>query len=299
MTSPHPRLHTARRTGFTGNPLDRADHFRHDPEQVAAARLHPAARFLVLDNLRPVLTPDGTDLLWARRSDIDGGTTILLGLDRQGAPRFAVDCPTGDLVGVPTDARSIGATMDDGRAGIVAQARSVLDWHRRHRFCANCGAPTEIVKGGYGRHCDACGADHFPRVDPVVIMLAEKDGHVLVGRQPSFPPGFFSALAGFVEAGESIEEAVARELFEEAGIAVHTVRYVASQPWPFPSSLMIGAHAEAGGFELRLDEKEISEARWADREEVCAALSGDGPWLAPPPLAIAHSLLAAWALGSA
>lgn len=282
-------------TGFTGNPLDRADHFRRDPEAMAMARMHPAARFLVLDDLKPVLTEDGRDLYWARRSEIGDGTAILLGLDRDGAPRFAVDCPIGDIDGVPTDARACGATLDGGRAGIVAQARSILDWHRRHRFCANCGHPTELVKGGYGRHCDGCGAEHFPRVDPVVIMLAVKDGMALVGRQPRFPRGFFSALAGFVEAGESLEEAVARELHEEAGIRVHSVRYVASQPWPFPSSLMLGAIAEAEGFELRLDDVEIEEARWVSRDDVRAALNGTGAWLAPPPLAIAHSLLLHWA----
>jgi NAD+ diphosphatase len=134
-------------------------------------------------------------------------------------------------------------------------------------------------------------------VDPVVIMLAEKDGRVLVGRQPGFPAGFYSALAGFVEPGESLEEAVGRELWEEAGLRVTDVRYVASQPWPFPSSLMIGALATADSHELRLDETEIEAARWADRDEVRAALSGAGPWRAPPPLAIAHALLATWAEG--
>ncbi len=281
-------------TGFTGNPLDRADHFRRDSEALAMARLHPAARFLVLDDLKPVLTPDGQDLCWARRSEIGEGPTILLGLDAEGAPRFAVDCPCGDLEGVATDARICGSTLDAGRAGVVAQARSLLDWHRRHRFCANCGHPTDMVKGGYGRHCDGCGAEHFPRVDPVVIMLAVKDEMALVGRQPRFPRGFFSALAGFVEPGESLEEAVARELHEEAGIRVRDVRYVASQPWPFPSSLMLGAIAEADRFELQLDEVEIEEARWVSRAEVAAALNGTGDWLAPPPLAIAHSLLASW-----
>lgn len=282
-------------TGFTGNPLDRADHFRRDSNALAMARMHPAARFLVLDNLRPLLLPDGSDLCWVRRSEVGDGPTILLGLDRDGAPHFAVDCPCGAIAAVPTDARACGATLDRGRAGIVAQARSILDWHRRHRFCANCGDPTEMVKGGYGRHCDGCGAEHFPRVDPVVIMLAVKDGMALVGRQPRFPHGLFSALAGFVEAGESLEEAVARELHEEAGIQIRSVRYVASQPWPFPSSLMLGAIAEAVGFELALDPVEIEEARWVSRGEVRAALDGSGQWLAPPPLAIAHSLLALWA----
>ncbi len=277
--------------GFTGGRLDRADHLRRDEAAMRMARLHPAARFLVLDQLKPLLAPDGDALLWVRRSDAPDGTTVFLGLDDAGAPHFAVDGPAHGLEGVATDARAAGARLPGAEAAIVAQARSLLDWHRRHRFCANCGAPTSMAKAGWSRSCGACGAEHFPRVDPVVIMLAERDGMVLVGRQKGFPPGFYSALAGFVEAGESLEEAVARELWEEAGIRVGGVRYVASQPWPFPSSLMLGAVAHADGFALRLDETEIEAARWADRDEVAAVLRGAGPWSAPPPLAIAHTLL--------
>jgi len=283
------------RTGFTGNPLDRADHLRRDPDALHMARLHPGARYLVLDNLRPLLTTDRADLYWARRSEIGEGQVVLLGLDDDGAPRFAVDGKVGDLPGLPTDARTVGSMMDDGRAAIVAHARSLLDWHRRHGFCAVCGAPTLLTRGGYARSCESCGAEHFPRVDPVVIMLAEKDGKALIGRQSGFPPGFYSALAGFVEAGESLEEAVSRELWEEAGIRTYSVRYVASQPWPFPSSLMIGAIATSESFDLKLDETEIEAARWISRAEALAALQGEGDWLAPPPLAIAHSLLSAWA----
>jgi NAD+ diphosphatase len=285
------RLHL----GFTGAPLDKADHLRRDAAAIQAARMHPSARFLILDELKPLMAEGGADLFWARRSEVPEGLTIFLGLNADGEPRFAVDGkPDDDLPARATDARAAGAVLGDGRAAIIAQARSVLDWHRRHRFCANCGAPTEVQKAGYSRLCGACGAEHFPRVDPVVIMLAEKDGLALVGRGPKFPAGFFSALAGFVEPGESLEEAVARELHEEAGIRVHGVRYGASQPWPFPSSLMMGAFATADGFELALDESEIAEARWVSREEVRAALSGTADWKAPPPLAIAHWLLATW-----
>ena len=261
--------------GYTGSPLDKADHMRRDAAAIQAARMHPSARFLILDDLKPLMAADGTDLFWARRSEVPQGLTIFLGLN--------------------ADARPAGALLADPRAASISQARSVLDWHRRHGFCANCGAPTEVQKAGYSRLCGSCGAEHFPRVDPVVIMLAEKDGLALVGRGPRFPAGFFSALAGFVEPGESLEEAVARELQEEAGVRVHSVRYGASQPWPFPSSLMMGAFATAEGFELALDESEIAEARWVSREEVRAALSGQADWKAPPPLAIAHWLLATWA----
>jgi NAD+ diphosphatase len=284
--------------GFTASPLDKADHLRRDAAAIQAARMHPAARFLILDDLKPLLTTAGDDLFWARRSEAPSGPSIFLGLNPDGEPRFAVDGkPDDDLPAKAVDARHAGAVLGDGRAAIIAQARSVLDWHRRHGFCAACGAGTELGKAGYSRLCGSCGAEHFPRVDPVVIMLAEKDGMALVGRGPRFPAGFFSALAGFVEPGESLEEAVARELHEEAGIRVRDVRYGASQPWPFPSSLMMGAFATAEGFELALDESEISEARWVSRDEVGRVLRGEGEWNAPPPLAIAHWLLATWASG--
>ncbi|MFN3370064.1 MAG: NAD(+) diphosphatase [Sphingomonadaceae bacterium] len=291
MTLPFPAL------GFTGGPLDRADHLRRDEAAIHAARMHPSARFLILHELKPLM--NGEDLFWARRSEVPQGPQVFLGLDADGAPRFAVDgTPDDDLPGRPTDARQAGALLGDGRAAIIAQARSLLDWHRRHGFCANCGAPTHMAKAGYSRLCGGCGAEHFPRVDPVVIMLAEKDGLALVGRGPRFPTGFFSALAGFVEPGEALEEAVARELHEEAGLVTLSVRYVASQPWPFPSSLMMGAIAAAQGHVLTLDTSEIEEARWVDREEMKAVLRGEGPWQAPPPLAIAHWLLRAWADGA-
>jgi NAD+ diphosphatase len=281
--------------GFIGSPLDRADHLRRDAAAIHAARLHPEARFLILTDLQPVMTENADDLFRARRSEAPEGTTIFLGLDARGAPLFAVDgTADDDLPGRPMEARAAGARLGDGRAAILAQARSVLDWHRRHGFCAACGAPTVIARAGYSRLCHACGAEHFPRVDPVVIMLAVRDGLALVGRGPRFPRGFFSALAGFVEPGESLEEAVRRELFEEAGIETSGVRYALSQPWPFPSSLMMGAFADADGHELRLDPAEIEEARWVTPDEVRAALDGRADWSAPPPLAIAHWLLRRW-----
>ena len=277
--------------------LDRADAMRRDAGAMIAARADPRARWLVFDDLKPVLTADG-DLLWAYRSDVPhDAPSVFLGLDGD-APRFAAAASAEDLDGIATEARSAGALLAasaaPGRAGIVAQGRSLLDWHARHQFCANCGAPTTLAKAGYARECTACGAEHFPRTDPVVIMLAIKGDHALVGRQPRFPKRFFSALAGFVEPGESLEEAVIRELYEEAGIATGNVRYIASQPWPFPSSLMIGAFADATDYELHLDGDELEEARWVTRDEVRAALAGSGDWFAPPPLAIARTLLEEW-----
>ena len=289
--------------GFTGSPLDRADALRKDDAAMIMARADRTARWLVLDDLRPVVEEDGAGsdaLRWFARSDIPpDAPSVFLGL-ADGSPRFAVAL-TG--MGRHGDPRGVGAALaasaSPGDAAIFAHARSLLDWHARHRFCANCGSQTTVAKSGYERLCPACDAHHFPRTDPVVIMLAllHVDGveHALVGRQPRFPRRFFSALAGFVEPGESLEEAVRRELFEEAGIATARVRYIASQPWPFPSSLMVGAFAETTGTgELTLDDDEIEEARWVTKADVRAALDGAGPWLAPPPLAIAHTLLRAW-----
>jgi len=173
---------------------------------------------------------------------------------------------------------------------------SLARWHSRHRFCANCGQLSEIVRGGWSRSCPSCSAEHFPRVDPVVIMLVEHEGKVLLGRQPHYPPGRYSALAGFVEVGETIEAAVAREVQEEAGIRVRDVRYVASQPWPFPSSLMIGCCARADGMDLVVDKTELEDARWFTRAEIAEGVAGaEGAMFRPPPhTAIARTLLEDW-----
>ena len=160
---------------------------------------------------------------------------------------------------------------------IYGGARSLADWHARHRFCARCGSATKLVKGGWQRHCETCGADHFPRTDPVVIMLAEHDGRALVGRGRGWPPGRYSALAGFVEPGERLVDAVAREVFEEVGLEVGDIVHHADQPWPFPGSLMIGFTARARSAELTLDPREIAEARWVSRAEVPGLLAS-GAW---------------------
>ncbi|PKP87809.1 MAG: NAD(+) diphosphatase [Alphaproteobacteria bacterium HGW-Alphaproteobacteria-17] len=283
--------------GFTGARLDRADQLRTDPARFAAAAVDPRARCLVLDGIDCV-PGEGGGLSWEPIDPADDRALMLLGIDDAGVPHFVREAPVGARV----DARSrtvmrLLPLLSAEEAALYGGARSLVDWHARHRFCAVCGAPTELFRGGWGRKCGNCNAEHFPRVDPVVIMLAECDGRVLVGRQGGFPPGFFSALAGFVEPGESLEEAVARELFEEAGIRVTDVTYVASQPWPFPSSLMIGCRAVTTDPALLLDTTEIEAAMWVDKTEVRAALAGDmgAPFLAPPSLAIARHLLEDWA----
>ena len=280
-------------TGFTGAGLDRADHVRLDADQLAGMMANGDARLLRLAELDPVLDEEGR-LAWDPLGGADGDY-LFLGLD-QGAPLFA---PLVRMQALGQRAWSVFrllAIMSPRDAAIWGAARSVNEWHNRHRFCGICGTETAIFRAGWGRACPACGAEHFPRVDPVVIMLAEHDGRVLLGRQPQYPEGRYSALAGFVEPGESIEEAVARELMEEAGVAVRDVRYVASQPWPFPGSLMIACIATADSDSLRLDRNELEDAFWATREEVDAALAGDpaAPFLAPPPFAIANTLLTRW-----
>ena len=181
-------------------------------------------------------------------------------------------------------------------AALWGMVRSLIAWHGRHGFCANCGAATRTFRAGWGRKCDSCSAEHFPRVDPVVIMLAEYQGRVLLARQPQYPPGRYSALAGFVEPGESVEEAVAREFHEEANLKVSNIRYVASQPWPFPGQLMIACLADAATDEVTLDLTELEDAFWATREEVRSAVERhpDARFEAPPAFAIAHTLLLHW-----
>jgi NAD+ diphosphatase len=278
-------------TGFTGAGLDRADHLRFRPDELAALAAREDARLLDLALLDPVL--DEADRL--RWSPMRPGATIFLGFDG-GVPLFAPlveDAPPGRRA---WSIFGLLGRMERRDAAIWATARSLNEWHSGHPRCARCGSPSAPFRAGWGRKCPTCQAEHFPRVDPVVIMLAEYQGRVLVGRQHQYPPARYSALAGFVEHGESIEEAVRRELFEEAGLRVDEVRYVASQPWPFPGSLMIGCHAIAASDALTLDPAEIEDAFWVDRDQVRAALAGSGDALfqAPPPYAIAHTLLTRW-----
>ena len=287
---------------FAGSKLDRADHIRSDPERLAALK-SPQASLLLLDGLAPGLDA-GNALAWGRLKDAPAeAELVFLGL-RGGFGCFAAVPAEGstDPAYAPQEAmrRTWAALslMGEEDLAIYGGARSLVDWHARHKFCAKCGAPTMLAKGGWQRNCvsENCAAEHFPRVDPVTIMLVEHEGNLLLGRQPRFPPRRFSALAGFVEPGEAIEEAVAREVFEEAGVRVRDVSYVSSQPWPFPSQLMIGCHAMAESAALTIDTRELEEAHWFTREEIAAAMAGDesGRLLTPPSVAIAHHLLKWW-----
>ena len=285
---------------FAGGTLDRADQVRVNPDQLRAAMMNPRAKLLKLDGLNPVFDDHGDLALGAAYEAAPENDLLLLGIE--GDTSFFAELNGAGDAG-PAANRALWQTLGSlpaDQAAIYATARSLVDWHARHQYCAQCGRPTQSRKGGWARLCDpedgGCGAEHFPRPDPVAIRLSECEDKVLLGRQPRFPPKSFSALAGFLEPGESIEGCVKRELFEEAGIKVRDVRYVASQPWPFPSSLMIACTSVTDDPTLTLDEEEIEEAAWFSLDEVRAAMAGDAgaPFVAPPPFAIAHDLLRHW-----
>ncbi len=279
---------------FTGSRLDRADHVRADPDRLAGY-MNWKARVLALDGLMPSLD-DTNRLAWGTLADVpEDAELCFLGLD-EGKACFAAVPPRGDATPRMANPQlwSLMATLPPDDLALYGGARSLTDWHARHRFCAQCGGDTKLAKGGWQRNCTACEASHFPRTDPVTIMLVEHEGRLMLGRGLGWPEGRFSALAGFVEPGESIEEGVAREVLEEAGVRVRDVTYVASQPWPFPSQLMIGCHSHADSDELTIDETEMAEINFYTRDEVQAALAGDGPFVAPPPHAIAHYLMQWW-----
>lgn len=278
---------------FAGPGLDRADHLRARPDEIEALKSHPEAKALAWADGAPSLGPDGR-LAWRA---LEGGEPLFLGFE-QGQPRFSA-LPDGGVAFTAASHFALLGQLVDAEAPIFAAALSLANWHRRHLHCSVCGEATEANRGGWSRQCPSCGSEHYPRADPVVIMLAEHDDRLLLGRQPQYPPGRYSALAGFVEPGETIEAAVARELREEAGIDVTNVRYIASQPWPFPSSLMIGAIADAAGDALTIDATELDDARWFSRDEVVAALAGaESPAFLPPPrAAIARTLLERWVDG--
>lgn len=276
--------------------LDRADHLRADPDGIAAY-MNWKARVLKLDGLEPVLGP-GQMLQWGTLADCDPDAELLfLGL-ADGRGHFAA-VPQGHRAGsarMSASARAAMAALPGNDLETYSMARSMVDWHARHRFCAQCGEPTAIAKGGWQRTCGTCKAEHFPRVDPVTIMLVEHDGQLLLGRQPNFPGGFYSALAGYVEPGETIESAVRREVLEEAGVAVRDVTYCSSQAWPFPSQLMIGCYALADDPAITIDTTELEDARWFARQDVADAMAGrEGAIFTPPPsMAIAHHLIHWW-----
>lgn len=297
---------------FAHSPIDRAAMARTDAAEIDRLARREDARALVLWRQSPLVAiEDEADrarprIDWRAIPQSPGTRErVFLGL-LDGAPRFAVDVSdfsedeargfAGDHARFQ-DLRSLALNgLASETATLLAQAKSLVDWHARHRFCANCGAATVVADAGYRRRCDACSADHFPRTDPVAIALVTRGDTCLLGRAPRLPPRVYSALAGFVEPGETLETAAAREIYEEAAIEIGEVRYMFSQPWPFPSSLMMACRAEARTDEIRLLDGELEDARWFSREDAARALAGDAdaPFIAPPPLAVAHQMLRAW-----
>jgi NAD+ diphosphatase len=272
---------------FSGPGLDRADSLRSDPDAIARLAGSESARCLIWREGLPAIGADGL-LEWGPVKD----PQLFLGFD-DSIPRFSA---MPEKVEGAAAAFQMMGSLADTQAPLFAAAVSLGRWHGTHPHCARCGSRTAIVRGGWSRRCLDCEAEHFPRVDPVVMMLVEHDSNVLLGRQPHYPPRRYSALAGFLEVGESIEDAVRRELREEAGIEIEQIDYVTSQPWPFPSSLMIGCTAHALSTDLTIDTNELDDARWFSRADVEEALAGreDSPFQPPPRFAIARTLLEHW-----
>ena len=306
IVSSHPDLASPPRFAYADSALERAAAHRSDETALAALAGDAGARCYVVvadlivmkkrgEELDPLFSFAQTRALGAVRE------TVFLGLLAE-APRFgiALDAAALDQLNTRDDLKLIDLRTI-AMQGIVAaehlpplaEAKAVLGWHAHHRFCPNCGAPTLPVQGGWRRDCPVCKAEHFPHTDPVVIMLAIAGERCVLGRSPRFPKTMWSCLAGFAEPGESIEEAVRREVREEVGLVCARVSYFASQPWPFPTSLMIGCRAEALSETIVIDRSEIEEARWFDREELRLMLARKHPQglTAPPPLAIAHHIV--------
>ncbi len=323
--SPVPFKERSADTGYAINPLDRLSDKRDDADFIAELQRHPASRTVVIGRDKPVLrvTEGRREALFTTGEAAEMGQIreiVLLGRTDEGAffgalldDSAVVEREQADegamidtrVLAIPdrpdlqlTDLRSIAVQglLDAATTGLLGEAKSLLYWHARHRFCSVCGSPSTLGAAGWRRDCQACKAMHFPRTDPVVIMLAVDGDRCLMGRQPRFGKGMYSALAGFLEPGETIESAVRREIKEEAGIEVGRVHYVASQPWPFPSTLMIGCFAEALTREIVIDRTELEDARWFSRDEVIAMLEGRHPegFLPANPIAIAHHLMRAW-----
>ena len=293
---------------FCGNPLDREALRRRDRHWLEAVRAAAESRFLPFWKLMPLLA-HGKErtLAWARWEffeDLEAAPEPVLLGSLDGVALFAV---VVSAVAMPDEAFGLGevasfvdlrglvAQMPAIDAAIAAQGRAYVDWHARCGFCAACGAATRPVLGGAQRVCGECAAEHFPRSDPVAIAAVVRGERCLLGRGPGWPGQMFSALAGFVEPGESLEEAVRREVLEESGVHVGEVRYVTSQPWTFPSSFMLGCIASAESDAISIDAAEIEEARWFERAALRAALAGETDEVQlPPPMAIAHHLIRAW-----
>jgi NAD+ diphosphatase len=281
--------------------VDRAAHLRGDEAWLAARWSDPTTRVLVLDHGRTQVSGEPPTLATVRPEHAPPGLRLLLGVDPAGAACFAVATDAGQHpdLGEPDGSRwaglrEVGALLGDAEAGLLVHAVALANWHETHTHCPRCGSPTQPALAGSVRRCVADGTEHYPRTDPAVIMaVVDGDDRLLLGHQPRWPEHRFSTLAGFVEPGESLEQAVRREVLEEVGVRVGRVDYLGSQPWPFPSSLMLGFIAHAEGAEPRVDGEEISEARWFTRAELTREVA-DRQVLLPHAVSIARRLVEHW-----
>jgi len=294
---------------FISNTLDRAAHLRFNDEKLFALENKSDSRAYVIyrdslvmkkdgDNVRALLSIDEAVKFGANPGTIflglrDGAAVFGMGISAPAAEKLVgrEDVAVSELRGM-----AMQGVVPPDQLSAIAQAKSMVSWHQRHGFCANCGAKSSMAEGGWKRVCPTCKTEHFPRTDPVVIMLVEKGDKCLLGRQKQFAPGMYSCLAGFVEAAETIEDAVKREIFEESGIRCTDVTYYMTQPWPYPSSLMIGCSARALTDEIVIDRMELEDARWFDRDEAMLMWKREHPdgLAGPHPFAIAHHLLGRW-----
>jgi len=307
--SPRADLGPKPRLGYTASLIERAADRRADAAAIAKFESDPRARAYVIDGELVVLNkgaPVHDPLFTLSQARALGKTAemIFIGL-AQDAARFAIGLAPASAEALKTrdelfvtDLRSIAVRgmVDADHLPPLAEGKALLNWHMRHRFCPNCGAPTRVVEAGWRRDCPGCHTQHFPRTDPVVIMLPVAGERCVLGRSYRFQPGMWSCLAGFVEPGEAIEDAARREIREEAGIVCGRVNYFASQPWPFPTSLMIGCHVEARSCDIMIDRAELEDARWFDRGDVEMMLlrrHAEG-FTTPPPIAIAYHIIRSW-----
>jgi NAD+ diphosphatase len=302
---------------FANFPLDKAGERRKQPEWIAEALKSAEARIIPFKDKQPLMLLDNDgkpngEAGWLSAHAIEmicgrNPLTIFLGVDEAGAPHFAANALRDNEradellegMGDYMDMRAAAGMLPEGDTAILGCAKALFEWHGRRTYCSNCREKLEVLEGGWKRQCPDCKMEHFPRVDPVVIMIAVCNDKILLGRQKAWRKGMYSALAGFVEPGESLEEACARELWEEAGVRAKNVRYLFAQPWPFPSSLMMGMIAETDTEDCKPDGEELEEARWFTRAEVTMMLNRRHPdAFAPTPIAIAHHVIRAWHEGA-
>ena len=306
---------------FSNNPLDRVSYLRSDPEWINKMTTDSKSMFVPFSKGQPFVStisrltsknaienqasPAWFPYSFFDNEIIENSIIIFLGL-LDDIAFFAIDLSKIHDAENQANLKDMGSFEDlmalssqpieSGELAMLGQAKAIFEWHNSHTYCSRCGEKSNMVEGGYKRVCNHCQSEHFPRTDPVVIMLATFNDHAFLGRQKRFPPGMYSALAGFIEPGESIEEAVARELNEEAGIVINNASYHSSQPWAFPNSLMIGCIAESTSEKFKLDEIEIDEGRWFTRTELTNAInvSENSKFFVPPKMAIAHHLIKAF-----